>query len=496
MSTDSWPTGDAPSVLILLRDDVATLYVWQMGTAEAGRELAALRNVLTPIYGEIDPHKPIQAWDRDSVYCHDGYMHVHAVRLAEITEILIEAEWMITPPDDEGTHLRRITLQQRKEPARNLTTYQRRLIDSLDGQTQGQIYSDASDTHELIAILASSFAHTNVLIVAKNRANADRLADYLRENTEREVSVGKDVTRTNSPHIHIDCLAGMIRTADDWNVLIFADVESAVSATGMAQAISMNGALIYTFRENHSRRDWEDRLRLRIISGEEIYRLDNRPIVLAKVTVLTVPARPSGSNRQSDPLRDKQRQIYRNEARNQQIAQLAIAFAERAKSVLHAQGLRAPVVERILAQSEQPPRVAIIVESAQHARVLRRHLAWPIAAGARNEDDTGALPLSIDKLIVTRTRAVAAGIAVDVVIVADGTSTAWHDAYGPYYGRNGAEMLVIDMQDSYDRHVRQWAEMRIGDYQARGYNVWDSVINDADTNWQADEAVGDEAGKE
>lgn len=463
------------NVHIIHRGDVLTLLSGSVGLPDASRAVDELCRLLVPLVGDgltVQPRQPISTWTRDAAYRTGDYIYLHADRLQEVIEVLQATGCFVEQHDyDDWPQYDHVASD---DMLQGLAAYQWHLLGAVQDHLRAQISTSPGEIPDLLAALATYLPRKNMLVIAKNRDSAHRFAQHLRQHTSRRISTDEPIPWHAQPLVRIECLSGIDRTSSDWGVLVFADLESAVSATGLRQAVSMPEALIYTLVDIHRRLDWEDRLRLRVVSGAEIYRLDDRPFVPTEVSVVTVRAKKTNCKLVRNPLANKQRQIWRNPQRNKQTAEIATALVQRDQVTLDSHGIDVTAILELLDRA-QPPRVAILVESPQHARVLRKLLPdWSICSGARYAaPDCPTLPIDREQVIVTRTRAVAAGLAADVVIRADGTGTAWDAAYGPHYGFHGSRMLIIDVQDQYDRQVRRWAGQRVEDYIARGWTVTD-----------------------
>jgi hypothetical protein len=341
------------------------------------------------------------------------------------------------------------------------------------GQPWGQILAARGMAPGIVAALVKFYSDANVLVVVKNAESVKHIYRELRLRTNRCISSGIEIPRSVEPLVHIDSLAGLSRSSHDWPVLIFADVESARSDTGMQQAVSMPGSVIYAIIPVDQRLDEEDRLRLRITCGPVLFRLPGDSLADTDVTVLSVRAKGTRLPLPRNGLNRKRQEIWHQVKRNQQTAMWAEAFVSANLDRIGGCGIAVDAIQQQLQDIGQHPRVAIIVECPEHARELRRMLpGWRVAAGARLADKhLPTFPLDCPRVIITRARAKAAGLAADVVILADGTGQAWSDDYGPdpYFDRRS--MIVVDLFDTFDARVLDCKRSRLADYRARRWNV-------------------------
>jgi hypothetical protein len=105
--------------------------------------------------------------------------------------------------------------------------------------------------------------------------------------------------------------------------------------------------------------------------------------------------------------------------------------------------------------------VAVLVESLEQGRALRKHLPWPLfGLSAQEQQHLPAGPLTCTKTIITTLRANRQGVAADVVIRADGTGSPWQDTWGPEATADQQPALIIDIVDDFDSQAQQDAVSR------------------------------------
>lgn len=453
-------------VTATIRGDVATLHAFAIGADNlfAGTEILA-------VFLEQLGSRRGKEWGRGSYYPLQDLLFVHAADLPAIAIQLRAGGHRVEVID--SSDLQRLRSSIPASELTSLAAWQRDLVHAAQQCNQGQIIVSAGCTRDAIASLVQASPQDNTLIVAKSQAAAEQIAKWLRPRCRQHVSTGPKVPWNLRPLVHADSLSGLDRSAHDWPTLVFADVESARSTTGMQLAASMSDSRIYAVRTPDQKLDWEDTLRLRITCGPEIYRIDGKPFTGTKVTVLLIRALRSRKKLLSCPLKNKRRQWWRNAKLNQQIASLAESFSNMDLPALHALGIPLQTIDKQRTKTGERPRVAILVESSEHARVLRRVLpGWPIRDGRRLTSRAyPTLPLDHQRVIVTHARALAAGLAADLVIRADGTGVDWRDDFGPHYGFNGGTMLIVDLQGAFDRLSRRRSASRLDDYRSRGWEV-------------------------
>jgi len=444
-------------VTVTVREDVAVLsaFLPGQGFSDGADEL---RSLIDPAIG-------------DGSYAVGGYVFLEARDLEPVIGRLRAAGHSVE------TTVTKIGRQLEADVpfgcTEGLSSYARGALTEVRSSPWGQLLVPRDVTAEIVAALTQAFSRDTVLVVAKDNQAASRIVQEIRQWTGRRVSKGADHTQHAAPVVRVDSLAGLCRSAHDWPVLIFADAESARSDTGMEQAASMPESVIYAVTPVEQRLDDEDRLRLRLACGPVIYRLDDGPFIDTEVTVVAVRARRSRKGLVRDPLEQKRRHLWHHPKRNQQVARIAKAFRDADLETLRDERIPVEHLEPQLRAIGEQPRVAIIVESPEHGRELHRLLpGWRLAKGtALAVKDLPTFPLEAEQMIITRTRARAAGLAADVVIRADGTDEAWRDDYGPHLYFNRTAMLIIDLQDTYEPSLRNVVKDRLRDYHERGWNV-------------------------
>jgi len=462
------PLPDTPSVSIFVRGDVAVL-TFGMGSAS---DQACAATIQGQVYGN-DHSKPdrdtIGNWGPDSSYLFREQLFVHADKSRILISALkqrghwVEAETYTNWPQSSlGTRA-----------ASSFPGNEHRIVERVHQQPWGQIIVPPTWIAGIVVELAHAYSDESILVVAKNNSAVRGLVRQLKQQTIRKVTHGNMVDWQQQPLVHVQALSGLDRASHDWQVLIFADAESARSDTGMRVATSMPHAAIYALNHWQQKLDSEDQLRIRVVSGPELYRLIDGPVDRGIVTVFRVPAKRLRKGVPRNPLMRKRCHIWRNERRNQQVAGLATAFANGDQRQLMLCSIPVSTLRQQLAAIGARPRVAVIAENVEHARALREYLPeWRLAIGMRPADiDLPQLPMDEDRVIVTLTRARAAGVVADVILRADGSEQGWRWDYGPHYGLNRASMIVVDFMDGFDARSRECWQSRRMDYQRRGWSI-------------------------
>ena len=326
------------------------------------------------------------------------------------------------------------------------------------GKPKGQIVVQrAADIPELIALLGRYYRNENIFVVCKNRKSIRSLTWRLKPIAGRFVTrhVDQRLWR-ESPRMYVGSISDFsVTNPDGWQVVIFADVESATASWTLQHAAYLP-CLYFGFVRAQDRLDERQWMDLESVAGPEIFRLVQEPVTFTRVRVVPVgpfayPAIATGLM----PLERKRQAMWHNLHRNRAIAELAQSLWARDLRALANYGILREHAPRLFdprRPADRRPSVAILVESPEHGRQHHRLLRdWQLldaTSGVGREVDS--LPPEFDKGIVTVLRAHRVGLAADMVIRADGMGGTWDTDYGAYGHRHEVEMLVVDIQDDFD----------------------------------------------
>jgi hypothetical protein len=222
-------------------------------------------------------------------------------------------------------------------------------------------------------------------------------------------------------------------------------------------------------------------LQLEVLTGPVIYMA---PTILgqqAGVRVLFAAAPWSPPGNRASPLEDMRRLYWHNKARNDTLAALARACRRADLEALWPHGL--------LLDDQQFPvgnpgsaRVAVLSESTEHTRELQKLLPdWPLlhAEAGGNSQSAGPNPAQCawglpDQAIVTIVRAAQLQqFDTDVLVMATGRGTPSIPAGFPpmVASAEQRQVLIVDINDDFDRVARHDAHQRMEHYRSRGFEV-------------------------
>jgi hypothetical protein len=185
--------------------------------------------------------------------------------------------------------------------------------------------------------------------------------------------------------------------------------------------------------------------------------------------------------RKLEGLAYKRAAYWHNTARNQVISVLAASLAAGHLQPLWEHGLLLDEPEDLFELLGHPPRVAVLVESLEHARELQRHLAgWTVCTTHTTQDNreisrAAAHPAAAMNAghIVTIAYAAQHGLAADFVVRANGGTglPPIKNFPPPRKGEDNSAIYLIDFTDDFDSRTRREAISRQHAYQSRGWQL-------------------------
>ncbi len=237
---------------------------------------------------------------------------------------------------------------------------------------------------------------------------------------------------------------------------------------------------VYAFMAPCQRNSQATELRLEVLTGPVIYKA---PTILgqqAGVRVLFAAAPWSAPGNRVSPLDDMRRFYWHNTARNDTLAALARACRRRPGSAVATR--RAPRRPAVPRGEPRLRAVAILSESTEHGRELQLRLpGWPLlhAEAGGNSQSAGQHPAQCawglpDQAIVTLVRAAQLQqFDTDVLIMATGRGKPSIPAGFPpmVASARQRQVLIVDINDDFDRIARHDARQRMEHYRSRGFEV-------------------------
>jgi hypothetical protein len=338
----------------------------------------------------------------------------------------------------------------------------------------GQIeVRSAADALTKITQVVRGFRKARFVIAVATYRDAYRVMRKLEHQLTEEVRLatgqhyrqGGRCIVTTFPHMPPVC-------GDDWDALL---LPTAIHGTGdgVAYRIGFRSyPRVYGFVEPQRRVDEQVSLRLEAMAGPVIHHLA-KPRVPVRVLMVPVPTREV--QYAATALERKRILYWHNPTRNAFIAAIAKAIAADDQGSL--QGLGVPASHLPELRQSRRYRVAVLVESPEHARQLMPLLkGWPLMSVvvATESVEAPSPKRRPRRAIMTTTYAATRGAKkADVVICATGTE--WGLRIKQFPPRQDLtdqrEVLVIDLADVTPLPAKTDTQRRIAEYVRRGIQV-------------------------
>jgi hypothetical protein len=161
----------------------------------------------------------------------------------------------------------------------------------------------------------------------------------------------------------------------------------------------------------------------------------------------------------------RKRALWSAAARNRFVADAAVAIAVRDEAAIYRLGLFETM--SVLGENFRP-RVAVLVESPEHGRILRRLLpGWPLVTAG--SPDTALQTNVIVTLVAAAKRQ---SLDADVLVRADGgPGPLGLNSFPPRRVFPGSTVLVVDFADDFDALARRNTGSRVEWYESNGWLV-------------------------
>lgn len=395
----------------------------------------------------------------------DGYLNVRTGLLPRIVD---ECETQGIPIQIID-HSRWPVLEQAAENlAEIVTDDNRNLLNAVIDNPRGQlITSGEQQQRSFLWCISQLFPDRRILIVVSSGEQRDRIHGFLSSFLDRPVFTHRNIDWFARNRIVVVTTQSFSINPvnDDWDIILFASPEAAVATQSFEMASRVEKELMYCLRHSGFDSDNLTRLRLEATCGPPIYGA-NEPKPIVQVVMAEAPSiQPSGK---LPALERKRRTIWHNDQRNDRVADMAIAVANRNSRTF---SQRSETLSRGLeVVNDFPnPGIAILVESSEHGRELQRRLpGWTLHTAVPNRDgvlDGGTCHRSI----ITQTFA-GLGVYTDILIRATGTASPLVVKGFPSVQQRRA-IVLFDLADDFDAQAMRDTRERIRDYQSRGWRV-------------------------
>lgn len=343
-----------------------------------------------------------------------------------------------------------------------LTPEERKYLNALSDSPRGQLLLDRpSNTGRWIALFARYFRKSHILAVARNRFEQTRIAAEIARHTERPVTMNPRVAWGHHPRLLVITLklAEWV-PGDDFDIVVFADTESALSEATQTLPQRFRDATWYAFRNVEPPLHPREELRLQQVFGPVIFQPED-PNPHPDITVLFwETCTQEAAQNMGSGLERKRSRYWWNRQWNEAILQ--------ATQFVLAQGLPERLSGHV--NEGKAPSVAIIVESTEHGRELMTRLpGWEMRT---MNDSIPCVPAVQHKQIATARYATTYHVSADVVIRADG-GPDWPlgEALVCHLTGTADERCVIDVWDERDKQAVRDTESRRAAYQRAGWEI-------------------------
>lgn len=355
----------------------------------------------------------------------------------------------------------------------------------LENIRRGQFrFATRLDVALFLAVLAEYYDKAKICVVVKSNAIARRLCKTARRFMRRYITTDFYDFKPGNPQFLVVTTATLHHLATEawkqWDVLVFADCESARSWTGLKAVFEATYPLRFALLDGAASRDELEDLYLEAAFGPPIDLFaaggsDWRPVEVHPV-VMPSAKLPAGLN----ALERKRSAFWRNKQRNTLIAQIAEAIVARDVRALRRLGLFQDRKHGFPRTFCSRPRTVICVETPEHVRELAAILPeWqqfdlvpappsqrPTRDGDEDDGEDECLVVG-DRAIVTNAFARRRPISADVVICAHGVDEDVPVNLKPDWVQGFAiqqPVLVIDVMDDFDDRAMADAQRRINGY--------------------------------
>jgi hypothetical protein len=326
----------------------------------------------------------------------------------------------------------------------------------------------------LLELIGQLYPEASVLVIAAARRAAWRI---WRELARRR---GEPIGLVAGPANHKGRLWRVVTVVGSndslrrrWDVVIFPDLAEACADSAAPYLALLTARRVYGFVTAGRRPPLSRPLRAEGLAGPVIF--DTRaPGPPVRVAVVGAPAARVPAD--ATALDRRRRAVWRNGRRNGLVARLAGDLALRPAAALAGLGVTPPDG---LGGRADGLRVAVLVESREHGRVLLQRLpGWRLLHAGPEKDgatpDAGPEAGASVGTVVTLAHAAVQGVAADVLLNAAGTAAPLIVTGFPPPDLDGGQgAVLVDVADAFDAAARHDVHLRIAEYERHGWKVTD-----------------------
>lgn len=338
------------------------------------------------------------------------------------------------------------------------------LADRLAHEPRGLVEAAGRDAIDFSAGVAELFPAARVLVPTRNRGQA-RVA-YRRLRWRLGGAVGH--WRELDAHTHRVAVTTLPRlshaTPDDFEVVVAPDAWAATRRPARDGLVRLGVGRVYGCVPPGAAPSLCEQLTLEAAFGPML----TAGLVGVSVVMAVPPWSPPVA---ATGALARKCAVWADAARNRFIADVAVAVTGRDEAALCRLGLVA-VLNGLAAVAA--PRVAILVESPEHGRLLRRLMPnWPLVTAGMPD-----IPLPVNVIITLSAAARMKTFDAGVLMRADGAAGPMGVSGFPSKATAGSTAVVIDLADDFDSVARENTAARIDWYERRGWVVGGSRRRD------------------
>jgi hypothetical protein len=381
----------------------------------------------------------------------DGRLTVLAGHVPRAKHLLEDAGYVVETRDHRRDRRPLYVNSWQIEP---LTPLERQFVDALTAHRQGQILVHReAERLRILELTVRHFPSASIAVLVATKSQGRRLYNELRQRLPRPVSISFASGRLPKHSLVVTSLASHLALGD-FDVAVFPFAEQIASAHGFHDA-AMNDRRTYGVLLTSERLERRSQLLVEGILGPPIFEVPDPRGPRSRVVILTFEPPWSPAPLGLSALERKRQCIWRADLRNHAVAEVAEAIAAGDVERLWPHGL---LLEQ---QRADPRRVAVVVESPEHARALLAALpGWhPFDAGA-----------VLDRTVLTIVQAsrLAAADCDAILWAAGGTSLVEPRGFPP---RGNRDVLLVDALDDFDPRAVEETQERLDSYRKRGWTV-------------------------
>jgi hypothetical protein len=334
---------------------------------------------------------------------------------------------------------------------------------------------------DFLDFVVTMWPNKSFRIVSPTRSQANRLADHLTKVLRQPVAYQTRGYSSSDLRVRVGTLGSVDLRGD---IVILLDARQ-VLGNRMAQALAAyNRAQLYGLIDDRRPMSRYEQIRVESLIGPVIGSLGVRENPFAGVRV--VFAKWTGQDRRDQRfgLEWKRTSIWQNADRNSAIIQIARALTSGDVQRLWAFGLLLDKLPNAPLDTRSR-KVAIVVESVEHARELSPHLpGWRVVQADSTERrkpewerfaQTPPPPSPEDHNMIMTQLGFQQSEELDVAAIVRADGTPWPLEYPRFSdsspSRNKSGLLVVDFDDFQDATAAKATRSRLRDYDQRGWIV-------------------------